>query len=425
MDVLMVVILVLGALGAVAAFLMWKRFSARYAEVENARNDFMEKYYSAQARAQSLESELIAKKDSILEISTQMKDTFQALAHQTLEGQSKQFLDLAQSTLARHTDLAQKDLLQRQTSIDALLNPLRQTLETVQKQTAEIEKERQKSYTTVENELRRVIESSQNLSQETRSLKDALKKPHIRGRWGEVQLKNCVELAGMSEFADVTFQDVNTLDEGRLIPDMTVKMPGGRIVIVDAKTPLDGFIASLEATTEDEKNIQMKRHGLQVKDHVKKLSQKAYNEHLTNSADFTVMFLPNESFLYAALETQSDLIEFALDKKILIATPPTFVGLLKVIRYGWNEDRLAKTAETVRDIGRELHKRLVDFTETYVAIGKSLDSAKDRYDEGFKRLNSRLAVQARKMEKLGVKGSKSLPEELAHDTDDEPPLLGP
>jgi DNA recombination protein RmuC len=376
---------------------------------ETQNQTWQTKFFQAEAQAQSLER-----------MTQQMKDSFQALAHQTLEGQTKQFLELAQQTLSKHTELAQMDLTQRQSNIDAMLTPLKQTLESVQKQTAEMEKERQKSYNSVEAELQRVISSSQQLSLETRSLKDALKKPHIRGRWGEVQLKNCVELAGMSEFADVTFQDLNTIDEGRtLIPDMTVKMPGGRIVIVDAKTPLDGFIASLEATTDEQRGLEMKRHGSQVKDHVKKLSQKAYNEHLADSADFTVMFLPNESFLYAALETQPDLIEFALEKKILIATPPTFVGLLKVVRYGWNEDRLAKTAEQISTVGRELHHRLVKFVETFLSIGKSLDAAKNKYDEGLKTLNSRVIVQGKRMEKLGAKSAKALPDLLTGETDEE------
>lgn len=382
---------------------------SKVSTLENLNSTLQNKFYQADAQAQLQEKMMLS-----------MKESFQSLAHQTLEGQTKQFLELAQQTMSKHTELAQMDLSKRQEGIDALLTPLRQTLESVQKQTTEMEKERQKSYTQVESELRNVVAYSQQLSQETRSLKDALKKPHIRGRWGEVQLKNCVELAGMSEFADVTFQDLNTLEDGTLIPDMTVKMPGGRIVIVDAKTPLDGFIASLESTTDEQKALEMRRHGQQVKDHVKKLSQKAYNEHLAESADFTVMFLPNESFLYAALETQPDLIEFALEKKILIATPPTFVGLLKVVRYGWNEDRLAKTAEQIRDVGRELHKRVVDFVETFLSIGKNIDAAKNKYDEGLKRLNSRVIVQAKKMEKLGAKSNKALPELLdAEDEDGE------
>jgi DNA recombination protein RmuC len=360
-----------------------------------------------------LETAFQLQKESWQNMNLQMRESFQSLAHQTLDAQSRQFLDLAQQTLSKQTEIAKNDLEKRQISIDNVISPLQKALETLHKHTVDIEKERQRSYAQVENELKRVVENSATLSHETRALKNALKKPHVRGRWGEVQLRNCVELAGMSEFADVQFQDVSQLEDGqKLIPDMTVKMPGGRIVIVDAKTPIDAFIASLEATTEEEKNLEMKRHGLQVKEHIKKLSLKSYNEQLKDTADFTVMFLPNESFLYAALETQPDIVEFAIEKKILIATPPTFVGLLKVIRYGWNEERLAANAEKIRDVGRELHKRAAEFVETYISVGKYLGLASDKYDEGLKRLNQRFMVQARKMEELGAKSTKELPESM-------------
>ncbi len=363
-----------------------------------------------------LEKSLQQQKDSWQSINQQMRESFQSLAHQTLEGQTRQFLDLATQTFSKQSEVAKNDLEKRQISIDNVITPLQKALETIHQHTMDIEKERQRSYSNVESELKRVVESSLSLSHETRALKNALKKPHVRGRWGEVQLKNCVELAGMSEYADVQFQDVNTLEDGqKLIPDMTVKMPGGRIVIVDAKTPIDAFIASLEASTEDEKNMEMRRHGMQVKEHIKKLALKSYNEHLKDTADFTVMFLPNESFLYAALETQPDLVEFAIEKKILIATPPTFVGLLKVIRYGWNEERLAANAEKIRDVGRELHKRAAEFVETYISVGKYLGLASDKYDEGLKRLNQRFMAQARKMEELGAKSTKELPEAMGFD----------
>src|SRR5690606_5405145 len=161
---------------------------------------------------------------------------------------------------------------------------------------------------------------------------------NVRGRWGEVQLRNCVELAGMSEFADVTFQDAQQAKDGKThIPDMTVRMPGGRVVIVDAKTPIDAFLAALETTDESERAAEMARHARHIKEHIKNLSSRAYTDNLKNSADFTVMFLPNESFLYAALEVEADIMELALQRKVLIATPPTLIGLLKVIRFGWNE----------------------------------------------------------------------------------------
>lgn len=360
-------------------------------------------------RVHQKDQELNEQESRIKLFKEEMKSTFESVATDALNGSNKEFLKMAELTLSKQQQSAEHKLDKKKTEIDNIINPLKESLFRFQNEVSTMEKERQRSYAVVENEIKKVIENSAELSKETRALKDALKKPHVRGRWGEIQLKNCVELAGMSEFSDVTFQDYSDEDGTRLIPDLTVKMPGGRNVVVDAKTPIDAFLASLEATTDKQRNLEMVRHGKQVKEHIKKLGQKAYGQVLKDSADFTVMFLPNESFLYAALETQPDLVEYAMEKKILVATPPTFVGLLKVIRFGWNEDKLTKNAEEISLIGKELHKRISDFLEVYFDIGKSLKMAQDKYDVGLKRLNSRVIVQAKKMESLGAKSHKELP----------------
>ena len=319
----------------------------------------------------------------------------ESMAASALKGNAETFLNLAKSNLEQNSEISKLEM-------EKLLNPVKDSL-------AKLEAERKKSYTSVEIELKKVVEMGHDLNRETRALKNALKKPHVRGRWGEVQLKNCVELAGLSEYADVSFQDTTTDEDGRLhIPDMTVRMPGGRLIVVDAKTPLEAFITALEAPDESTRTSEFARHGQQVKDHVKKLSTRAYTEALKESADFTVMFLPNESFLYAALESQPDLMEFALQKKILIATPPTLIGLLKVVRFGWNEERLAENAAKISEVGAELHKRLCDFVDAFVNIGKHLDKAKAEFETGKTRLQSRVIRQAEKLEKLGTKSHKSL-----------------
>jgi DNA recombination protein RmuC len=321
------------------------------------------------------------------------------IAAQALKGNTEAFFSLAKS-----------DSDKQQLRLENLLQPLQMTLSSYQNHLESLEKERQKSYSSVESELRKVVEVSAKLNAETTALKNALKKPHVRGRWGEVQLKNCIDLAGMSEFCDVSFQDTTTDDAGRIHrPDMTVRMPGGRVVLVDAKTPLDAFLAALESTDDAHRSAEMARHGRQVKDHIKRLSTRAYTEAVAETADFTVLFLPNESFLYAALESEPDLVEFALQKKILVATPPTLVGLLKVIRFGWNEERLAENAAKISEAGQELHKRLVDFVESFVAVGKHLDKATEQYETSRARLQSRVLVQAERMEALGAKSHKELP----------------
>ncbi len=339
-------------------------------------------------------------------------DTFRALAASALESNAKQFLELAKAALEKEAALGRVDLEQKHKAIDEMLKPLNQTLGKYDEQLRGLELQRQKSFLGLEEQLKRLSESQTDLLKTTGALKDALKKPHIRGRWGEVQLRNCMEIAGMSEFCDLSFQDNTVVEGDRLIPDMVVRMPGGRKVIVDAKTPLDGFLASLEATSEEQRAAEMLRHGRHVKEHVRKLAARAYPDSLKDSADFTVMFLPNESFLYAALENEPDLIEFALQKKVLIATPPTLIGFLKVILFGWNEQRLAENAQKISEAGVELHKRVVEFVDTYMSVGRALDKAKTEFDAGLSRLERRLLPQTRKMEAMGVKSAKDLPEGL-------------
>lgn len=346
----------------------------------------------------------------------QLSEVFKGLASTALESSMTQFFNLAKNTFEQAHEVQKLDSEQRFKAMDQLLKPVSESLEQYKRQVELLEKDRQKAFITIDSELKKVSEAQLTLARETSALKDALKKPHVRGRWGEVQLRNCIEIAGMSEYADVSFQDFTSDDEGaRHIPDMVVRMPGGRRVVVDAKTPIDAFLNSLEAPTDEMRRLEMARHGRHVKDHVKRLSSRAYSDVIKNSADFTVLFLPNESFLYAALETEPDIVEFALQKKVLIATPPTLIGLLKVIRFGWSEQKLAENAQKISEMGQELHKRLCDFVDTYVAVGKHIDKAKEEYEKGRTRLESRVLVQARRFESLGAKSNKTLLEAPAED----------
>jgi DNA recombination protein RmuC len=353
---------------------------------------------------------------------TELSEAFKGLAATALESSMSQFLKLAQSTFEQANELHKMDSDQRHKAMDSMIKPVSEALEKYQLQVGALEKERQRAFQTIDSELKKISEAHTHLTKETSALKDALKKPHVRGRWGEVQLRNCIELAGMSEYADVSFQDFTSDEDGaRHIPDMIVRMPGGRRVIVDAKTPIDAFLNSLEAPTDELRATEMARHGRHVKEHVKRLSTRAYTDVVKESADFTVLFLPNESFLYAALETEPDIVEFALQKKVLIATPPTLIGLLKVIRFGWSEQRLAENAQRISEMGQELHKRLCDFVDTYMTVGKHIDKAKEEFEKGKSRLESRVLVQARRFETLGAKSNKSLIEAPAEATQSPEP----
>jgi DNA recombination protein RmuC len=354
------------------------------------------------------------------QVKTELSESFKGLAASALEASMGQFLNLAQSTFQQANEMHKLDSDQRHKAMDSLIKPVTESLVKYQEQIQMLEKDRARAFQMIDQELKKVSEAHLYLTKETTALKDALKRPHVRGRWGEVQLRNCVELAGMSEYADVSFQNSTTDEEGgRHIPDMIVRMPGGRNVIVDSKTPIDAFLNSLDAPTEELRRTEIARHGRHVKEHVKKLSTRAYTEVIKDTADFTVLFLPNESFLYAALEAEPDVVEFALQKKVLIATPPTLIGLLKVIRFGWSEQKLAENAHRISEMGQELHKRICDFADTYENVGKHLNKAKDEYDKGRTRLESRLLVQARRFESLGAKSNKTLLDAPAEEPDAE------
>lgn len=349
-------------------------------------------------------------------LNDKFQSSFKGLAAEALDLNNKQFLELAKQNLENESLKNQGHIEKKYQAFEELVKPLKLSLNSYQEKVQSLEVEGGKTFTKVEAELKKINDINLKLSKETSALKNALKKPHIRGRWGEVQLKNCIDLAGMSEYADVSFQNSTTTSDGnRYIPDMSVRMPGDKYIYVDAKTPIDAFLESLEANNDADRESQMLRHGQHVKNHIKQLSTKAYSEKLKDSADFTIMFLPNESFLYAALETQGDIIEFALERKVLIATPPTLIGLLKVIRYGWNEQQLSENAKIISQVGTELHKRICDFVEAYANVGKFLDKAQIEYHAGMTRLESRVLTQARRLERLGAKSHKSLPDGLGQE----------
>lgn len=405
-DLILAVLLVIAS--AAALVMGWSRAQAKkaldQARMENA---------GLTERARLLEESMktyAASREALTE-------SFKGLADSALKDSMAHFLNHAKSTFNQAQEIQKLDSEQRHRQIDELVKPMSEALMRYQSQAEKMEQERQRAFSQIDNELKRVVEAQTGLAKETSALKNALKRPHVRGRWGEVQLRNCIELAGMSEYADVQFQSSTSDEDGaRHQPDMIVRMPGGRSVIVDAKTPIDAFLNSLEAPTEELRRTEMSRHGRHVKDQVKKLSLRAYTEALKDTADFTVLFLPNESFLYAALESEPDIVEFALQKKVLIATPPTLIGLLKVIRFGWSEQRLAENARQISEVGQELHKRLCDFVDAFMGIGKHLDKAKEEFDKGRVRLESRVLVQARRFEALGAKSNKSLLEAAPEST---------
>ncbi|MBN2574313.1 MAG: DNA recombination protein RmuC [Deltaproteobacteria bacterium] len=360
-------------------------------------------------------------------------DTFRALAAQALAANNEGFLTLATEKLGAARQETDAALAARQTAIDGMLKPVKESLDRVDAKMAEIERERGQAYGRLTELLRSLGESQSKLSSETGNLVRALRAPATRGRWGEIQLKRVVELAGMLEHCDFVQQETLSGEDGRLRPDMIVKLAGGREIVVDAKVPLEAYLGAIEADTDEARQAHLARHAEQVRAHVLKLSAKSYWSELPGTPEFVLMFLPSEAMYGAALQEQPALLEEGVARKVLVATPMTLIALLRAAHYGWHEERLAKSAQEISEQGRELHVRLASLFEHWVKLGSALGKATDSYNQAVGALERRVRPAIRKLEDLGARSEKEpavleeiatrprvlLPEETA------PPALPP
>lgn len=335
-------------------------------------------------------------------------DTFKALSAEALSTSTTSFLDLARAHLERWQEGARGDLDLRQQAIGELLTPVRESLARVDLRIGEIEKSREGAYGALHEQLRALAETQGVLRAEAASLVKALRAPKVRGRWGEVQLRRVVELAGMVPHCDFEEQHTVTGDDGRLRPDLVVRLPGGKSVVVDAKAPLAGYLDALEATDDATRQARLADHARQVRAHVDALSRKAYWEQLQPAPEFVVLFLPGETFYAAALEQDPSLLEAGAGHNVLIATPTTLIALLKTVAYGWRQELVAENARAVARLGRELHKRLADVAGHVSRLGRALGGAVEAYNQAVGSLESRALVSARRFVELEVAGPERI-----------------
>jgi DNA recombination protein RmuC len=338
----------------------------------------------------------------------QLQGVFGELARDSLKSNSELFLQLARERLARQQQDAAQALQQRETAIESLVQPIREALVRTEAQIQNIERERIDSFASIKTQMEGLALGQNVLSRETRNLVGALRRPDVRGQWGEITLRRLVELSGMTLHIDFTEQQHRVTDSGAVRPDMVVHMPERRDIVVDVKTPLEAYLAAAEAQSDEERNLQLKRHSQIVGARVRELSSKQYWNQFETSPDFVVLFLPGDQFLSAALQENPLLIDDALRQKVMLATPTSLVALLRVVEFGWKQAVLAENAAEIRKLGEELYKRLSVFGEHLAKLGKSLGGSVEAYNKAVGSLEQQILPAGRRFESLGLRVNREL-----------------
>jgi DNA recombination protein RmuC len=357
---------------------------------------------ASDARLETVAASHQARLDELRGLNDALQARFKNIAGEILEGNSKAFLDRVTERFATHSETAAKDMEARQKAIDTMVKPLGERLGAFDTKLQEMEKSRADAYGAIRTQVEELKLGQSALTGETRKLVQALRAPKTRGRWGEMQLRQVFELAGMSEHVDFETEVTHRTDDGLKRPDAVVRMPGARSLIVDAKTPLDAYLDALEAETPDLREAAIKRHAAQVREHVRMLSSKRYHDLLGGTPDFVVMFIPGETFLSAAAEVDPELMQRAMEARVVIATPSTLIALLRTIAFGWQQEAIAENAVTIHREAKELYDRLATFAGHLEKVGKSLNSSVDHYNKAMGSLEVRVLPSARKLEEMQV-----------------------
>lgn len=386
------------AVGALAA-LLWRarREQALRIELEVLR-----------ARIKTDDIVSAEREQSLQRARAQLQGVFGELARDSLQSNSEMFLQLARERLTRQTLDAAAALKERETAIESLVQPIRDALAKTETQIQSIERDRIDAFATLKIQMEVLASGQSLLSRETRNLVTALRRPDVRGQWGEITLKRLVELSGMTAHVDFTEQHHQMTDAGAIRPDMIVHMPEKRDIVVDVKTPLDAYLAAVEAQDDEARAAQLRRHAQIVGARVRELSSKSYWSQFERSPDFVVLFLPGDKFLSAALQENPGLIDESLRQNVMLATPTSLVALLKAVAYGWKQTALADNAAEIRRLGEDVYKRLAVFGEHLGRLGKALGSSVDSFNKAVGSLEQQVLPAARRFPELGLRVAREL-----------------
>jgi len=390
---------------------LWTR-----AQVANAR----EQWLRASVQAAEMEKEAATLRAQLLELAQRsaafeerarmmgdtkqaLENAFKSLSADALKDNNAAFLNLAKASLGEFQQVAKGDLEKRQQAIDALVGPVKDSLEKVDQKIHALERVREQAYGEIRQQFTHMAEAQTQLRQETANLVKALRQPHVRGRWGEVQLRRVVEMAGMLNHCDFTEQETLFDDDGKMLrPDMVVRLPGGRTIVVDAKAPISAYLDAHEASDDEVRRAKIREHAQLVRMHLQALSKKSYWEQFDSTPECVVMFIPGEAFCSAALEADPELLDNAFGMNVIIASPASLMALLKAAAFGWRQESIADNARAISQLGQELHKRIGDVASRMERLGRALESATGAYNEAIGSFESRLSVSARRFRELGA-----------------------